>query len=152
MYARAPEELAGGALAPFDEVKIRVALSAAERVRYEECVARRNAFLSDRRIFLGSLEGWRRFVRASAGSPTGRAAMLAHREAKLLAFGTEEKFRVLDELLARHAGRRTLVFTDDTATVYRVADEFPRPRHHAPDARQGASTKPWRFSVRARTR
>ena len=50
--------------------------------------------------------------------------MLAHREAKLLAFGTEEKFRVLDDLLARHHGRRTLVFTDDTATVYRVADEF----------------------------
>ena len=124
VYARSPEELAGGALAPFDEIKIRVALSAAERARYEECVARRNGFLLDRRIYLGSLEGWRRFVRASAGSLAGRAAMLAHREAKGLAFGTEEKFRVLDELLARHAGRRTLIFTDDTATVYRVADEF----------------------------
>ncbi len=124
VYSRAPEDLAGGALAPFDEVKIRVALSAAERSRYEECVARRNQFLQDRRIFLGSLDGWRRFVQASAGSPAGRAAMLAHREAKLLAFGTEEKFRVLDELLTRHAGRRTLIFTDDTATVYRVADEF----------------------------
>ena len=124
VYARAPEELAGGALAPFDEVKIRVALTAAERARYEQCVARRNAFLQERRIGLGSLQGWRRFVQASAGSPAGRAAMLAHREAKGLAFGTGEKFRVLDELLARHAGRRTLIFTDDTATVYRVADEF----------------------------
>ena len=127
VYERRPEELAGGALAPFDLVRRRVSLSERERTRYEELLARRNAFLVARKIFLGSLDGWRRFVRASATSPAGRAAMLAHREAKLLAFGTEEKFRVLEEVLTRHAGQRTLIFTDDTATVYRVADEFLLP-------------------------
>ncbi len=134
VYSRAPEELAGGALAPFELVRMPVALSDEERRRYEECVARRNRFLQERKIFLGSLEGWRRFVRASASSPAGRAAMLAHREAKLLAFGTQEKFRVLEELLARHPGRRTLIFTDDTATVYRVAEEFliPAITHQTP--------------------
>lgn len=134
VYSRSPEELAGIALAPFELVKIRVALSATERRRYEACVERRNRFLKERQIFLGSLEGWRRFVRASAGTPAGRAAMLAHREAKLLAFGTEEKFRVLEKLLGRHAGRRTLIFTDDTATVYRVAEEFlvPAITHQTP--------------------
>ena len=134
VYRRTPEELAGGALAPFEEVRIRVSLSERERARYEELLARRNAFLVARKIFLGSLEGWRRFVRASASSPAGRAAMLAHRQAKLLAFGTEEKFRVLEELLARHPGRRTLIFTDDTATVYRVAEEFllPAITHQTP--------------------
>ena len=131
---RTPEELAGGALAPFEEVRLRVSLTEAERARYEECVARRNRFLRERHLGFGTLEGWRNFVRASAGSPAGRAAMLAHREAKAIAFGTEEKLRVLEELLARHAGRRTLIFTDDTATVYRVADEFllPAITHHTP--------------------
>lgn len=134
VYSRSPEELAGRALAPFETVQIRVALSVRERARYEELVARRNGFLRERQIFLGSLEGWRRFVRASASSPAGRAAMLAHRQAKRLAFGTEEKFRVLELLLARHPGRRTLIFTDDTATVYRVAELFllPAITHQTP--------------------
>ena len=134
VYRRAPGELAGGALAPFEEIRLRVALTADERARYQAAVARRNAFLESRRIGLGSLQGWRNFVRASAGSPEGRAAMIAHREAKSIAFGTGEKLRVLEELLARHAGRRTLIFTDDTAMVYRVADEFliPAITHHTP--------------------
>jgi superfamily II DNA or RNA helicase len=134
VYSRAPAELAGCALAPFDEVRIRVALGPQERARYEELIARRNRFLEDRRIFLGSLDGWRRFIRASASSPAGRAAMLAHRQAKAIAFGTEEKFKALDELLVKHAGRRTLIFTDDTATVYRVANDYllPAITHQTP--------------------
>ena len=134
VYRRTPDELAGGALAPFEEIRLRVALTAEERTRYHAAVTRRNAFLESRRIGLGSLQGWRNFVRASAGSPEGRAAMIAHREAKNIAFGTGEKLRVLEELLCRHDGRRTLIFTDDTAMVYRVADEFliPAITHHTP--------------------
>ncbi len=134
VYHRTPEELAGDSLAPFDEVHLRVNLTADEQFRHAAAVARRNAFLQSRRIGLGSLQGWRNFVRASAGSPEGRAAMIAHREARRIAFHAEEKFRVLDELLARHAGQRTLIFTDDTAMVYRVAEEYllPAITHQTP--------------------
>ncbi len=134
VYSRAPAELAGGALAPFDEVRLRVTLTDDERARYQDAIARRGAFLEARHIGLGSLQGWRNFVRASASSPEGRAAMLAHREARRIAFNAEEKFRVLDDLLARHAGQRTLIFTDDTAMVYRVADDYllPAITHHTP--------------------
>ncbi len=134
VYSRLPAELAGGALAPFDEIRLRVTLTADERARYAAAIARRGAFLESRRIGLGSLQGWRNFVRASASSPEGRAAMIAHREARRIAFNAEEKFRTLDELLARHAGSRTLIFTDDTAMVYRVADEYllPAITHHTP--------------------
>ena len=134
VYSRTPGELTGDALAPFEEIRLRVALTADERARYHAAITRRNAFLESRRIALGSLQGWRNFVRASGGSPEGRAAMLAHREAKSIAFGTGEKLGVLEELLARHAGRRTLIFTDDTAMVYRVADEFliPAITHNTP--------------------
>ncbi len=127
VYSRTPAELAGHALAPYEEIRIPVSLTVAEQARYQALVARRNAFLEARRIRLGSLQGWRQFVRASGSSPAGRAAMLAHREARALAFGTEEKLDVLETLLARHAGRRTLIFTDDNATVYRVASEFLLP-------------------------
>jgi superfamily II DNA or RNA helicase len=53
--------------------------------------------------------------------------MLAHREARAIAFGTAGKLRVLADLLAQHAGTRTLVFTDDNAMVYRISREFLLP-------------------------
>ncbi len=127
VFTRTPAELAGKSLAPFEEVRIRVSLRAAERARYDALIAKRNAFLEARRIRLGSIQGWQQFVRVSSSSPAGRAAMLAHREARALAFGTEEKLDVLESLLAKHAGRRTLIFTDDNATVYRIASEFLLP-------------------------
>src|SRR4029453_4256145 len=57
----------------------------------------------------------------------GRRALLAHREARAIAFGTAGKLRVLADLLAQHAGARTLVFTDDNAMVYRISREFLLP-------------------------
>lgn len=127
VYRREPEELAGGALSEHRVVQLKVKLSAEERARYDACIATRNAFLGRRGIRLGTLEGWGRFVRESARSQEGRAAMLAHREARTLAFGTEGKLRVLADLLAQHYPDRTLVFTDENATVYRVSQDFLLP-------------------------
>lgn len=121
VYSKKPEQLAGGALAEHRIEQIRVELSAGERKRYDELRAVRDRFLSENNIYLGTLKGWQRFVMASARSKEGRAAMLAHREARALAFGTEAKLRVLRELLVRHAADRLLIFTDDNATVYRVS-------------------------------
>ncbi|MCA9836520.1 MAG: hypothetical protein KC422_06390 [Trueperaceae bacterium] len=50
--------------------------------------------------------------------------MLAHRQARKLAFGTEAKIRVLYDLLAKHASDRILIFTDDNATVYRISQSL----------------------------
>ncbi len=127
VYRRAPEDLVGSALAEHRVVQLKVKLSDAERARYDACIAMRNAFLGKRGIRLGTLEGWGHFVRESARSSEGRAAMLAHREARGLAFGTEGKLRVLADLLAQHYPDRTLVFTDDNATVYRISQDFLLP-------------------------
>lgn len=124
VYRKTPEQLAGGALAEYRTERIKVRLSDEERRAYDEAVAQRNAFLSENRIFLGTLQGWQRFVRASAQSSAGRAAMLAHRRARALAFGTDAKLRVLADLLTKHAGDRVLIFTDDNRTVYRVSEVF----------------------------
>ena len=121
VYQKKPEQLAGGALADHKIVQLRVELSNDERARYDKLRNVRDAFLSSNNIYLGTLKGWQRFVMASARSKEGRAAMLAHREARALAFGTEAKLRVLRELLERHATDRLLIFTDDNATVYRVS-------------------------------
>jgi superfamily II DNA or RNA helicase len=60
--------------------------------------------------------------------------MLAHREARALAFGTAGKLRVLADLLAQHHPVRTLIFTDDNAMVYRISREYliPAITHRTP--------------------
>ncbi|HAX76608.1 MAG TPA: helicase [Cyanobacteria bacterium UBA11372] len=134
VYRKTAEELAGQALATHEIIPIKVKLSQIERDRYNKLIEVRNDFLKSEKIKLGSLDGWRRFVMVSAKSPAGRRAMLAHREAREIAVGTDGKMRVLADLLAAHYPERMLIFTTDNATVYRISQEFliPAITHQTP--------------------
>lgn len=134
VYRKSAEELSGGALAKHEIVQIKVTLSPHERERYDQLMQTRNTFLKQAGIYLSSAQGWQRFVQASAKSKAGRKAMLAHREARAIAFGTEGKIRILSDLLAKHYPDRTLIFTDDNATVYRISQAFliPAITHQTP--------------------
>jgi len=134
VYRRTAEELSGTALARHEAIQIKVHLSQQEREQYDRLMQVRNAFLKEANIFLSSTQGWQRFVQASARSKAGRKAMLAHRAAKAIAFGTEGKLRVLADLLANHYPERTLIFTDDNATVYQISQSFliPAITHQTP--------------------
>jgi superfamily II DNA or RNA helicase len=134
VYRTSVAALAGTVLAPHRVVRLTVRLSPRERQRYAALVETRNRFLERRGIRLGSVAGWQAFVSASARSRAGRRAMLAHREARAIAFGTAGKLRVLADLLAQHHPARTLIFTGDTAMVYRISGEFliPAITHHTP--------------------
>lgn len=134
VYHKTAAELSGLALAPYQIVQLKVALSEIERRRYSELIQQRNNFLQQSRIWLGSPEGWKRFVTASARSQAGRRAMLAHREAKTIALGTAGKLRILEELLAKHYPERTIIFTNDNATVYNISQDFliPAITHQTP--------------------
>jgi superfamily II DNA or RNA helicase len=134
VYRTSVAALAGTVLAPHRVVRLTVGLSPRERQRYDALLETRNRFLRSCGIRLGSMAGWQAFVRASARSQAGRRAMLAHRAARALAFGTAGKLRVLADLLAQHHPARTLIFTEDNTMVYRVAREFliPAITHHTP--------------------
>ncbi|MEM8810303.1 MAG: DEAD/DEAH box helicase, partial [Cyanobacteria bacterium P01_G01_bin.38] len=134
VYRKTAAELSGQALAPYQIVQLRVQLSATERARYSELIQQRNDFLQQSNIWLGSAEGWKRFVQMSARSQQGRRAMLAHRAAKSIALGTEGKLAVLENLLSQHYPDRTIVFTNDNATVYRISQDFliPAITHQTP--------------------
>lgn len=134
VYHRTAEELAGKALAHHEIVQIKVQLSQHERERYDTLIQTRDEFLQTSNIWLGSVQGWQRFVQASAQSQAGRRAMLAHREARGIALGTEGKLRVLSDLLAEHYPEQILIFTNDNATVYRISQEFliPAITHQTP--------------------
>lgn len=134
VYRKTSEELAGSALAKHEIVQIKVKLCQEERDRYNKLIQLRNDFLKESNVHLGSLQGWQRFVQVSARSQAGRRAMLAHREAKEIALGTDGKLRILINLLAKHYPERTLIFTADNATVYRISQEFliPAITHQTP--------------------
>ncbi len=124
VYRKNAKELSGGALAQHKIVSIKVKLSQQERTTYDRAIQIRNDFLRQSNISLGSLQGWQLFVQASARSPQGRRAMLAHREAKEIALGTDAKLRILIDLISKHYPERILIFTNDNATVYRISQEF----------------------------
>jgi superfamily II DNA or RNA helicase len=134
VYRTSAAALAGTVLAPHRVVRLTVRLSPRERQRYDGLIATRNRFLQGCRIRLGSVTGWQAVVNASARSRAGRRAMLAHREARALAFGTAGKLRVVADLLAQHHPARTLIFTEDNAMVYRISHAFllPAITHHTP--------------------
>ncbi len=134
VYRKTPQELQGGTLARYREIQIRVKLSDLERQRYDELRSSRDVFLRSKGIGLGSLEGWQKFVKASGRSKEGRAAMLAHREAREISFGASAKLRTLEDLLLEHEGLRTLIFTDDNRMVYRISNQFliPAITHQTP--------------------
>ncbi|MBR8827624.1 MAG: DEAD/DEAH box helicase family protein [Gomphosphaeria aponina SAG 52.96 = DSM 107014] len=134
VYHQTPAALSGQALAEHKVVQIKVKLSQKERERYEKAIKLRNDFLASAKISLNSLKGWEHFVKASASSSAGRRAMLAHREAKEIASGTDGKLRLLTELICQHYPEAILIFTNDNATVYRISEEFliPAITHQTP--------------------
>ena len=134
VYRKSAEELSGKALAEHKIVQIKVSLSDQERDRYNMLIQSRNQFLKEAKISLTGLEGWQKFVQASARSQAGRRAMLAHRESKELSIGTEAKLRVLADLLSEHFPERILIFTNDNATVYRISRDLliPALTHQTP--------------------
>jgi superfamily II DNA or RNA helicase len=134
VYRKTSAELSGDALAEHKVVQIKVKLSPQERAIYQRAIEVRNQFLRQSKISLGSLNGWQLFVQASARNSEGRRAMLAHREAKEIASGTEAKLRVLCDLICQHYPERILIFTNDNATVYRISQEFliPAITHQTP--------------------
>ena len=124
VYRRQARDLAGEYLADYSVLRVHVQLSAEERTLYERERAVFRAFLDDERIGLGGLQGWQRFVIASARSEAGRRAMLAYRESKRIALGTEAKLRVLADVLERHRRDRVLIFTAENDMVYRISEQF----------------------------
>jgi len=132
LYRREAHEMAGEYLADYSVVRITVRLSAEERAFYEQERNIFRRFLIEKGIDLSDLFGWQKFIKASARTEEGRRAMLAYRESKRIALGTDAKLRVLAELLARHKNDRTLIFTAENEMVYRISEKFliPALTHH----------------------
>jgi superfamily II DNA or RNA helicase len=123
VYTLSVTELVGDGLAPFDVITVPVALSLEERRCYQD---ERTVFARAYAAFSRGSPGatWRGFVDAASRSIAGRAALVAWRTSREVIAYPAGKRAALREILARHAGERTLVFTGDNATTYAIAREL----------------------------
>lgn len=124
LYRREIGELAGEFLSDYDTVRLSVRLSEDEQEEYERERAIYRGFLEEEGLRLGGRGGWQRFLQRTSQSERGRRAFLAYRAQRAIAQASEAKLRLLEQLLARHAGDRALVFTSDNDTVYEISRRF----------------------------
>jgi superfamily II DNA or RNA helicase len=124
VFRRDAREMAGEYLSDYTVERLRVELSREERTAYERERGIFQRFLQEKGIRLGGLHGWQMFIAASARTSDGRRALMAYRESRRIALGTDSKLRVLSELLRRHRSERVLVFTAENEMVYRISEQF----------------------------
>lgn len=127
VYEKGITELSGNVLAQYSVERVGVVLSDADHAAYLECKATFRGFIASRGIRLGGQNGWGRFLREAARSKDGRAAFKAHLESRRLMHATPAKLDALEDILATHAGQRSIIFTNDNATVYRISRGFGIP-------------------------
>jgi superfamily II DNA or RNA helicase len=123
VYARSIADLKGDGIADYDIEIVPIALDREERRRYRELRGRFAASYSAFQRYLPDA-AWHEYVRDASHTSQGRAALAAWREYRALLAYPGGKRAALRELLARHADRRTLVFTADNATAYAIAREL----------------------------
>ncbi len=126
-YRKDITELSGEYLASYETVRLDVPLLAEEREEYERERATYIDFLRANRINMGSPDGWGRFLLLSSMSDTGRRAFLAYRKQRALALAAPGKLALLSRLLHTHRADRTIIFTEDNATVYAISRRFLLP-------------------------
>jgi len=124
VYRKDITELSGEYLAAYDTQRVEVQLSAGEREEYERERGTYLAFLRSHGIRMGEPDGWQRFLMLSSQSDAGRRAFLAYRRQRGLALAAPGKLSFLARLLHQHRGDRTIVFTEDNATVYAISRRF----------------------------
>ncbi len=132
VYRRDIVDLSGDYLADYETVRVIVDLSPAEREEYAAERAIYLRFVRENGISMAHPSGWTEFVIRSSRSDAGRRAFAAHRRQREIAFTTPAKLDALERLLRQHRNHRTIVFTQDNATVHLVSRRFlvPAITHH----------------------
>jgi superfamily II DNA or RNA helicase len=127
VYRKDITELSGEYLAAYETERIAVPLSPEEREAYDAARAEYIDFIRSQNIRMSAPDGWSRFLYLSSRSDEGRSAFLAYRRQRSLALAAPGKLDVLARLLHNHRHDRTIVFTEDNATVHAISRRFLLP-------------------------
>jgi superfamily II DNA or RNA helicase len=117
-------DVAGEFLAPYEARQTYIDLTPEEETTYRNCREEYRRFTAERGISMSGPDGFRRFLFEASKTPEGFKALRAYREQKRIVQAASGKFKLLEDLLRKHAGDRTLIFTADNATVYHISRTF----------------------------
>jgi superfamily II DNA or RNA helicase len=123
-FRRDIDELEGAILAPYETHRIELELDADEADAYHRNRTIYIDFVRAYGINFGSTNGWQQFTGLCARQPEGRDVFNAYLAQKHIAAASHAKFRMIWELLQRHAGERILIFTADNNTAYALGRYF----------------------------
>jgi len=124
VYRKDIVEMAGEYLADYETVRVRIDLSSEERCEYERERGIYRQFVSDNGITMSSPRGFSDFIIRSSRTEEGRRAFAAYRRQREIAFTAPAKLDYVERLLHQHRHDRTIVFTQDNATVYLLSRTF----------------------------
>lgn len=117
VFARTPNELKRH-LASFREERVTITLDTQERAAYAAALATYRDYVRRHHLRIASPEDFqRRIIWPSASNPEARIAMLAHRQARRLAFNAAAKVQTVWALLTRHRRDRVIVFSEFNSVV-----------------------------------
>lgn len=132
VYRKQITELSGNYLADYEVQRIFVELSEEEKHIYDRSRADYISFLKEKQISMGG-GGWKKFIQLAARSKRGREAFQSYHRSKKISHGAQSKIDMLERILRKERGRRTIIFTNDNSTAYTISQRFLIPciTHHS---------------------
>ena len=127
VYRLSPDDLAGDHLAPYDVKRLEVALTPTEHEAYERAQGTFTDYLARSNIRMQSGSDYQELVKRSGTDPAAREALLARQRAREIMLGADQKLETLADVLERHRGERTIIFTAYNELAYEVGERFLLP-------------------------
>ncbi len=124
VYRKDVLELAGEYLSAYTTKQVVIELTEEEKQVYAEEKKIYRDFVISQGIRMSSPTGWSEFIMKSARSDQGRRAMKAYLNQKRLAYSSPSKINYVGLLLELHDQDKILLFTQDNASAYEVAQKF----------------------------
>ncbi|MHC1627949.1 MAG: DEAD/DEAH box helicase, partial [Candidatus Nezhaarchaeales archaeon] len=124
VYRKAVYEMKSKHLADFDLIRVYVELTDDEKKQFSRLFSLYKDFLEKKGWKLKSLQDFKRLIMISGLSKEARRALLAWRDARLLALNSVSKLDVLRDLLRKHQEDRIIIFTELNKTVRKISREL----------------------------
>lgn len=121
VYEQSPETLAADKhIADYKAKRIYVDLTDDEQMLYQQLTANYSWYMAVNRrklMMSGASNLFEALIRVAGHDPAARAALQAHREARMLAMNASRKGDTVQELLSKHAGDKVIVFSEWNSVV-----------------------------------
>ena len=127
VYRTEINDLEGGVLSPYRTVRIRLGLTPEEAAEYAAAHEKYVAFLRANGIRFQDGSGWSDFIALCARRPGGREAYKAYLRQRAIARCGSAKLREVWRIIRGNPFARTIVFTADNDTAYRIGETLCLP-------------------------